>query len=83
MVVSAIKSMKPGKAAGPSGIVNEMVKAAGEGIVAPITYLLNLIVQHSKVPDEWNMSYIIYLYKGKGDGMVEGTFVILNSLIKS
>ena len=30
MVVSAIKRMKPGKAAGPSGIVAEMVKASGE-----------------------------------------------------
>ena len=83
MVVSAIARLKLGKVAGPSGIVAEMVKSAGEVIISPITNLLNLIIKDSKVPDEWNLSYIINLYKGKGDGTAEVTSVVSNYLIKS
>ena len=74
MVASALKHMKSGKAAGPSGIVAEMLNAAGDCIIPPITNLINLIIQKSKVPDEWNLSYIINLFKGKGDGMERGNF---------
>ena len=74
MVLKAIARMKQGKAAGPSGVVIEMIKAAGDRIVPLISHLLNLIIKESKVPDEWNLSYIINLYKGKGDGMDRGNF---------
>lgn len=74
MIATAIKHMKLGKAAGPSGIVAEMIKAAGESIIPLITNLINLIIQKAEVPDEWNLSYIINLFKGKGDGMDRGNF---------
>ena len=38
MVRDSISKMKNGKAAGPSGLVPEMVKAAGETGVGKITY---------------------------------------------
>ena len=34
MVSKAISHMKSGKAAGPSGIIVEMIKAAGDGVIA-------------------------------------------------
>ena len=34
MVSKAISQMKSGKAAGPSGIIVEMIKAAGDGVIA-------------------------------------------------
>ncbi len=74
MVSKAIKKMKVGKAAGPSGIIVEMLKAAGDGIIAPITHLFNQIVDKGRVPHDWNLSYIINLFKGKGDALSCGNY---------
>jgi hypothetical protein len=74
MVQASINHLKSGKAAGPSGIVVEMLKAAGNGIVPHISTLINQIIQCNKVPDEWNRSYIINLYKGKGDALDCGNY---------
>eukprot|EP00111_Clytia_hemisphaerica_P018805 TCONS_00055595-protein len=69
MVLSAIKKMKSGKSAGPSGIVPEMLKISYESVVPKLTSLINMIIREGKVPAEWNESFIISLYKGKGDSL--------------
>ena len=66
--------MKLGKAAGPSGIVVEMLKAAGDSITPHLCKLINLIIFHHIVPDDWDLSFIINLYKGKGDSLDRGNF---------
>ena len=43
--------MKMGKATGPSGVVLEMLKAAGEDGVTWMTELFNQIVSDGKIPD--------------------------------
>ena len=45
MVRESISKMKNGKAAGPLGVVSEMVKVAGEAGAAMITCLVNQILQ--------------------------------------
>ena len=50
-------------------ILVKMLKASST-IVPHISTLFNEILQCNKVPDEWNWSYVINLYKGKGDAMV-------------
>ena len=50
MVREAIQKMKNRKAAGPSGIAAEMIKASGQFGVDMITDLLNQIVRDSVVP---------------------------------
>ena len=74
MVASAIQHMKLGKAAGPSGIVVEMLKAAGACIIPHLCKLINLIIFHHIVPDDWDHSFIINLFKGKGDSLDRGNF---------
>ena len=74
MVLNSIKKMKSGKAAGPSGIVIEMIRSAGEGIISSITQLANCIVYENKIPDDWNLSFIVSLYKGKGDSLSRGNY---------
>ena len=74
MVTCAIKQLKTGKAAGPSGIVAEMLKGACESIAPRLTLLINKIIRNGKVPDEWNESYIINLFKGKGDTFECGNY---------
>ena len=49
-VRKAVRKMKNGKAAGPSGIVSEMVKAAEEDSVDMITDLINQIIREGVVP---------------------------------
>ena len=59
--------MKSGKAAGPSGISAEHLKYLnGEGIEW-VKELLNRIVKEEKTPTEWTKTYIVIIYKEKGD----------------
>ena len=69
MVKEAIAKMKAGKAAGPSGIVAEMVQAAGDAGATLIRDLATAIIRDGKVPTDWEQSFIVCLYKGKGDAL--------------
>ena len=56
-----------GKAAGPPGIVVEMLNApsdAGIGLVIELAYFT---VSESVTPVDWEVSSIVNGYKGKGD----------------
>ena len=72
MVKKAISKMKSGKAASPSGIVVEMIKAAGDAGATMIPDLATAIIRDGKVPTDWEQSFIICLYKGKGDALDRG-----------
>ena len=73
MVKKAISKMKSGKAAGPSVIVVEMIKAAGVTGATMIHELATAII-HGKVPTDCEQSFIVCLYKGKGDALDRGTY---------
>lgn len=74
MVQESIKRMKVGKAAGPSGIVAEMLKASGEKCFGLITELMNHIIKEGCTPGDWNESFIVNCYKGKGDALERGNY---------
>ena len=76
MVSKAINKMKPGKAAGSSGvtIIIEKIKAAGDGVFACLTSLFNHIIYICRVPNHWHLSYIISFFKGKGDALSCGNY---------
>ena len=74
MVKKAISQMKAGKAPGPSGIVVEMIRAAGDMGASMIRDLAAAIIRDGKVPSDWEQSFIICLYKGKGDAMERGNY---------
>ena len=46
--------------------IKKIIRSAGEGIISSITQLANCIVYENKIPDDWNLSFIVSLYKGKG-----------------
>ena len=56
MVVKAITKMKTGKAAGPSGIVAEMLKASGDTGARLVADLANDMVRNGVIPSEWEDS---------------------------
>ena len=64
-MVKAISQMKAGKAPGPSGIVVEMIRAAGDMGASMIRDLAVAIIRDGKVPSDWEQSFIVCLYKGK------------------
>ena len=66
--------MKAGNAAGPTGVVSEMLIAGGESCMKVVADLINSIIRDRKVPKDWEESYIINLYKGKGDALVRGNY---------
>ena len=74
MVKKAISKMKSGKAAGPLGIVVKMIKAAGDTGATMIRDLATVIIGDRKVPADWKQSFIVCLYKGKGDALDRGNY---------
>ena len=74
MVKKAILKMKSRKAAGPSIIVEEMIKAAGGTGATMIRELATAIIHDGKVPPDFEQSFIVCLYKGKGDALDRGNY---------
>ena len=74
MVKKAISQMKAGKAPGPSGIVVEMIGAADDMGTSMIHDLAAAIIRIGKVPSDWEQSFIVCLYKGKGDALERGNY---------
>ena len=74
MVIKALGRMKSVKAAGPSGIIVEMLKAAGSKAIEFLRKLITSVVKHGKIPEDWEMSYILNLFKGKGDALDRGNY---------
>ena len=74
MVKKAISQMKAGKAPGSSGIVVEMIRVASDMGASMIRDLEAAIICDGKVPSDWEQSFIVYLYKGKGDALERGNY---------
>ena len=51
-VAAAIKGLKIGKSAGPTGVVSEMMKASGGFGTRWMTDLINNIVKEGSIPDD-------------------------------
>ena len=74
MVKKAISQMKAGKAPGPSGIMVEMIRAAGDKGASMISDIAAAIIRNGKVPSDWEQSFTVCLYKGKGDTLERGNY---------
>ena len=74
MVKKAISQMKAGKALGPLGIVVEMIRAVGDMGASMIHDLAAAIIRDDKVPSDWEQSFIVCLYKGKGGALERGNY---------
>ena len=66
MVKKATSQMKAGKAPGPSGIVVEMIRAAGDMGASMIHDLAAALIRDGKVPSDWEQSFIVCLYRSGG-----------------
>ena len=73
-VEKALRKMKPGKAAGPTGVTAEMLQAGGEIGLGWLTELCNTIIREGQMPTDWKRSILMPVYKGKGDPMECGSY---------
>ena len=80
MATKAIAKMKIGKAAGPSGIVAEILKASGFTGTKLVDELVNAMIRNCDVPSDWEESFIVNIYKGKGDALGRGNCRVLKLL---
>ena len=74
MITKAISKMASGKAAGPSGIVAEKLKPVGEAGAVEVRDLNEDIISEGCIPTDWQESFIVNLYKGKGDALNRGNY---------
>ena len=51
-----------------------MIRAAGDMGASMIRDLAAAIIHDVKVPSDWEQSFIVCLYKGKGDALERGNF---------
>ena len=72
MVKKAVSQMKAGKAPGPSGKVVEIIRAARDPGASMIRDLAAAIIRDDNVPTDWEQSFIVCLYKGKGGCIGKG-----------
>ena len=63
----SIKVMKPGKVAGPSEVCAEMISASGEVGVGVMVELCQRVLNGKGMPDEWQISVLLPIFKGKRD----------------
>ena len=68
-VEEAVESLKSFKAAGPDGIVAELLKAGGEPVVEWVHRIIQKIWKRERVVEEWKTCTIVPLFK-KGDAEV-------------
>uniref|UniRef100_A0A336LYA8 CSON007526 protein n=1 Tax=Culicoides sonorensis TaxID=179676 RepID=A0A336LYA8_CULSO len=66
-IEQAVKMMKNRKAAGPDDLPAECWKKLGSVGVKFLTVMFNKMMKGAPMPDQWPKSYLIPLYKGKGD----------------
>ena len=66
-VLRALGRAKRGKAVGPDEIPVEVWSVVGSKAVDWLTRLFNKIMSGDAMPGEWRKSWIIPLFKGKGD----------------
>ena len=66
-VRNAIHMAKNGQATGPSKVATDMLKCSGEAGVRWVTDLCNTIVREGVIPRDWRKSWMLSIYKGKGD----------------
>ena len=61
-----IDKLEDGKATGPDGISNEMIKRGGKSLKNSVVRMMKIVYKVEEIPTEWNTAYIKNLYNGKG-----------------
>ena len=69
-VKKALKKMKNGKAAGPTQVTADLLKAGGDFCAEELAAICRRVAEEEKPPDDWKDSWTSPIYKGKGDALL-------------
>jgi len=67
IVLEALRFMKSGKAAGPSGVTSDLLKVCGIESAKRLANVANDLLQGNSMPESWKRSNLIPFCKGKRD----------------
>ena len=70
----ALNQMKIGKSSGLSGVALEMFKAGGDKCLKSLTNIFNGVLFKNNLPEEWMLSLLVTIVKGKGDPLNPNSF---------
>ena len=73
-VKEAISNTKSGKATGCSGLGVDLIKHLGESGIDMMHEILKRVWEEEKMPEEWEKSEIVPIFKQKGDPLDCGNF---------
>ena len=68
-VKSVLENLPLGKAVGPDGINNRVLRELANELADPLSLSYNLSLQNSKVPDDWKEAHVCPIHKG-GDPLL-------------
>ena len=77
--------MKSCKAPGPSGVISDRLKAAGDASSKWVADVCNAVVKELKIPKDWRNIWMVNVFKGKGDGLKCGSYrsiILLEHVMK-
>ncbi|XP_065321091.1 uncharacterized protein LOC135928563 [Gordionus sp. m RMFG-2023] len=66
-IITCLKHLKNIKARGPDDIKIESLKALGDDGMPFLTNLYNKILGKEEIPQKWKQSYLVPIFKNKGD----------------
>ena len=69
-VKKALKKMKNGKAAGPTQVTADLLKAGGDFCAELLAAICRRVAEEERPPDDWKDSWTSPIYKGKGDALL-------------
>ena len=72
-VEKQLSTLKRKKATGADGIPPNLLKDAAGGISAPLSFIINLSLRTSSIPNDWKLAKVVPLHK-KGDTSLESNF---------
>ena len=72
--------MKNDKAAGPLGIIAAVLKGSSDAAARLVADLTNDVIRNVPNPSDWENSFIINIYKGKGDALIRDNYRALKFL---
>ena len=72
-ILSALNSMKDSKAGGPTGITKEHLTASSHGAEV-LKQIGNELLEGGEMPEDWKVSTLVPIYKGKGSVLECGSY---------
>ena len=72
-VKSVLENFPLGKAVGPDGINNRVLRELANELADPLSIFYNLSLQNSNVPDDWKEAHVCPIHKG-GDPVLVSNY---------